>query len=93
MDTTEEPPSPIPTTHSPPPEAYISSDEEMEEIRIPDERTRYLRQKKRAEQISSYRMRELKDDRETRLARRNNPLSPKSTKVTKVYIKRVKFAV
>jgi hypothetical protein len=38
-------------------------------------------------------MRELKDDRETRLARRNNPLSPKSTKVTKVCIKRVKFAV
>lgn len=93
MDTTEEPPSPTPTRHSPPPQACSSSDDEMEEICIPDERTRYLRQKKRAEQISNYRMRELKDDRETRVARRNNPLSPKSTKVTKVCIKRVKFAV
>ena len=92
MDTAEEVSSPTPTPHSPPP-SIPSSDDEMEEICIPDERTRYLRQKKRAEQVSNYRMRELKDDRETRLARRNNPLSPKSTKVTKVCIKRVKFAV
>ena len=92
MDTTEEVASPTTSTsHSPPPD--LSSEDEMEEIRLPDERTRYLRQKKRAEQICNYRMRELKDDRETRVARRNNPLSPKSTKVTKVCIKRVKFAV
>jgi hypothetical protein len=96
MDTTEEPPTLPFHSHlrpiSPPPE-IVSSDDEMDELDIPDERTRYLRQKKRMEQISNYRMRELKDDRESRIARRNNPLSPKSTKVKKVCIKRVKFEV
>jgi hypothetical protein len=69
------------------------SDDDMCEMRPPDERTRYLRQKKRAEQVTAYRMRELKDDRESRSARRNNRLSPKSTRVTKPCIKKVKFVV
>ena len=97
MDISEDPPSPSPhlsRPHSPPPEIASDSDEEMDdELCPPDERTRYVRQKKRAEQVSAYRMRELKDDRESRVARRNNPLSPKSAKVSKVCLKRVKFAV
>lgn len=98
MDISEDSPSPTPSsTRSlsppPPPDGSSSSDDDMCELRPPDERTRYLRQKKRAEQVTAYRMRELKDDRESRSARRNNPLSPKPTKVTKQCIKKVKFAV
>lgn len=97
MDIKEDPPSPTPLAdrpHSPPP-PDISSDSEDEscEIRPPDERTRYLRQKKRAEQIAAYRMRELRNDRESRVARRKNPLSPKAAKVAKQTARRVKFSI
>jgi hypothetical protein len=101
MDISEDPPSPIPIggrSMSPPPPDYGQDSEDdmegLEELRPPDERTRYLRRKKRTDQIIAYRMRELKDDRELRAARRSNPLSPKSTKVTKtVCVKKVKFAL
>ena len=97
MDISEDPPSPTPSStrsQSPPPhDVPPDSDDDMCELRPPDERTRYLRQKRRAEQVTAYRMRELKDDRESRSARRGNPLSPKSSKVTKQYLKKVKFAV
>ena len=97
MDISEDSPSPTPSSarsQSPPPlDISSDSDDGMCELRPPDERTRYLRQKKRAEQVTAYRMRELKEDRESRSARRNNPLSPKSTKVTKQCPKKVKFAV
>jgi len=97
MDISEETPSPIYFAHrpySPPPPNGSDSDEDMEELRPPDERTRYLRSKKRAEQVSGYRMRELKDDRESRLARRGSSgVSPKSAKVTKQYTKKVKFVI
>jgi hypothetical protein len=97
MDISEDPPSPTTSStrsQSPPPlDGSSDSDEDMCELHPPDERTRYLRQKKRAEQVTAYRMRELKGDRESRSARRSNPLSPKSTKVTKQCIKKVKFAV
>ena len=97
MDISEDPPSPTPSStrsqSPPPPDGSSGSDDDMCELHPPDERTRYLRQRKRAEQVTAYRMRELKDDRESRIARRNNPLSPKSTKVTKQCIKKVKFAV
>jgi hypothetical protein len=79
--------------HSPPPPSPESSSDEsnMCDVRPPDERTRYLRRKKRAEQIAAYRMRELKDDRDSRSARRNNSLSPKASKITKQTVKKVKF--
>lgn len=96
MDISEDRCSPSPSCpHSPPPPEFPSdSDEEMDEdLQPPDELARYLRHKKRAEQVSAYRMRELKDDRETRLARRNNVLSPKSRKVNKICSKKVKFVV
>ena len=97
MDISEDPPSPTPSStrsqSPPPPDVPTDSDDDMNELRPPDERTRYLRQKKRVEQVTAYRMRELKDDRESRIARRRNPLSPKSAKVTKQYLKKVKFAV
>lgn len=96
MDISEDRCSPSPSCpHSPPPPEFPSdSDEEMDEDLQPaDELARYLRHKKRAEQVSAYRMRELKDDRETRLARRNNVLSPKSRKVNKICSKKVKFVV
>jgi len=101
MDISEDPPSPTPigvrSMSPPPPDLGQDSDDDMEgleELRPPDERTRYLRRKKRAEQIIAYRMRELKDDRESRAARRSNPLSPKSTKVSKtVCVKKVKFVL
>jgi hypothetical protein len=77
--------------HSPPPpEVTPSSDDEMDVIRPADERTRYLRQKKRMEQIHIYRMRELRYDRESRIARRNNLKASKSA--TQSCGKRVKFA-
>jgi len=76
----------------PPPEISVDSEED-DEICPADDLTRYLRRRKRMEQISAYRVRELRDDRESRLARRNNPLSPKSTKVTKLSVKKVKFSV
>ena len=103
MDISEDMPSPIPISGrpiSPPPpiSPEFSQDSEddmesLEETRPPDERTRYLRQKKRIEQIIAYRMRELKADRESRAARRGNPFSPKATKVGKTFVKRVKFAL
>ena len=101
MDTSEDPPSPTPiggrSISSPPPDIGQDSEDDMEgldELRPPDERTRYLRRKKRTEQIIAYRMRELKDDRESRAVRRSNPLSPKSTKVSKIVcMKKVKFAI
>jgi hypothetical protein len=97
MDTNEDPPSPTSLSdrpHSPPPPDFSSdSDDELCEVRPPDERTRYLRQKKREEQIAAYRMRELKDDRESRIARRKNPLSPKAAKVAKQPVRRVKFSI
>jgi hypothetical protein len=97
MDIKEDVPSPTPLEdrpHSPPPpDISTDSDDELCEIRLSDERTRYLRQKKRAEQIAAYRMRELKDGRETRIARRNNPLSPKAAKVAKQPARRVKFSI
>jgi len=77
----------------PPPEISVDSEDDNDEICPADELTRYLRQKKRMEQISAYRLRELRDDRESRLARRNNPLSPKSGKVTKLSVKKVKFSI
>jgi hypothetical protein len=45
------------------------------------------------EQVAAYRMRELKDDREIRVAKRNNPLSPKRERIMKVSLKKVKFVV
>jgi len=101
MDISEDPPSPTPiggrSFSPPPPEFGEDSEDDMEgleELRPPDERTRYLRRKKRAEQVIAYRMRELKDDRESRAVRRSNALSPKSTKVSKITcVKKVKFAV
>jgi len=91
MDIREDPLSP---THRPrsPPDLSSDSDDDMCELDPPDELTRYLRQKKRVEQVTAYRMRELKDDRESRMAKRSNSLSPKSTKITKQCIKKVKFA-
>jgi hypothetical protein len=65
----------------------------MEEYRAADERTRYLRRKKRVEQVAAYRMRELKCDRELRVARRSNPLSPRPERTMKVCMKKVKFVV
>jgi len=96
MDITEDPSSPTPSSnraHSPPPETPSDSDDEMDEVRATDERTRYLRRKKRMEQVAAYRMRELKDDREIRVAKRNNPLSPKRERTMKVCLKKVKFVV
>ena len=93
MDVSEDLPSPTPRPKSPPPDVTSDSDDDMDDMRPSDERTRYLRQKKRAEQVTAYRMRELKDDRESRSARRSNPLSPKSAKISKQCIKKVKFAV
>jgi hypothetical protein len=94
MDIREDPLSPTHRSQSPPPSDLSSdSDDDMCELHPPDERTRYLRQKKRAEQVTAYRMRELKDDRESRISKRSNPLSPKSTKITKQCIKKVKFAL
>jgi hypothetical protein len=78
---------------SPPPLINSSDDEDemMSDIRPPDEGTRYLRRKKRAEQVMEYRMRELRDDRDARASRRNNPLSPKASRVEKISAKKVKF--
>ena len=99
MDISEDPPSPSPQgrsrSKSPPPPEVDSDEEEaeMEQIRAADERTRYLRQKKRLEQIAAYRMRELRDDREARVAKRNNLLSPRKSKGGKGCLKKVKFDV
>jgi hypothetical protein len=95
MDITDDPPSPTPESsrvHSPPP-PDVDSDDEMDQANPADERTRYLRRKKRMEQVAAYRMRELKDDREGRAARRNSLLSPKRERITKPSLKRVKFVV
>ena len=93
MDICEEPGPRTARVHSPPPPSPESSSDESDmcDIRPPDERTRYLRRKKRAEQIAAYRMRELKDDRDSRSARRNNSLSPKASKIMKQTVKKVKF--
>jgi len=81
--------------HSPSPPLLDASsdddDDDMHDIRPPDERTRYLRSKKRAQQIVAYRMRELKADRDLRCLRRNNSLSPKASKVITQIVKKVKF--
>lgn len=92
MDISEPSPASARSRSPPPPGISPDSNEEMTDIRLLDERSRYLRKKKRAEQIAAYRHRELKEDRESRIARRNNLLSPKSTKITKPCTKRVKFA-
>jgi hypothetical protein len=91
MDTTEDPPSPTPSSsraRSPPPldTPSDSDDDEMDEVTAADERTKYLRRKKRTEQIAAYRMRELKYDRELRITKRNNPLSPKKERIGKLCV-------
>jgi len=82
-------------SRSPPPLSPPSDDsDDLDKVAMPmDERTKYLRRKKRAEQIASYRSRELKEGREARSIRRNNSLSPKSTRVTKGCTKKVKFVI
>ena len=98
MVTDDWPTKPAPSSRRsrspPPPEPSSELNYDMDVIPRPnDEKTRYLRQKKRMEQIAAYRMRELKDDRESRLARRNSrPFSPKDAKITKPRVKKVKFA-
>ena len=76
--------------HSSPP-SIVPSDSEgdtEENISPPDELTRYLRQRKREEQILACRLRELKDEREARIQRRNKL---QTSKVTKSCTKKVRF--
>jgi len=80
-------------SRSPPPlDPPSDLDMDMDEVLSPaDELTRYLRRKKRAEQIAAYRLRELKEEREARSLRRNKSLSPKVAKASKGCTKKVKF--
>ena len=93
MDVCEDSTAKTSRVHSPSPPLLdaTSDDDDMHDIRRPDERTRYLRSKKRTQQIVAYRMRELKDDRDLRCSRRNNSLSPKVSKVIPQIVKKVKF--
>jgi hypothetical protein len=83
-------------SRSPPPPSQNSDSEDdlgmRESIKVPDELTRYLRKKKRTEQIVQYKRRELQHDRETRVRRRNNPLSQTRDEVAKTS-KKVKFSM
>ena len=85
--------SACPQTTPPHDTSDSDSDEDTSELARPDANRLYFRQKKRAEQISAYRNRELKYDRELRYVRRRNSLAPKSAKVTKLRIKKVTFTV
>jgi hypothetical protein len=94
-DTRPTSPAPLNRPHSHPLFSVVSDVEDNmdKEISPPDELTRYFRQKRREEQIAACRLRELREEREARVLRRNKSLSPKPAKVRKSCTKRVRFVV